>query len=95
MIKTLLLCLLALIGLSAAALPQVGDNVLVGTTHGNMIEYISGNVTGFGDGLLCLNCTSVLSSTTDNLGSFRPEEGDYPYEICIGTAQIFGMRWAD
>jgi hypothetical protein len=92
-----LVALLAVFG--DARTPLEGDYVSIQLPSS---EIYWGNITSFGDGLICLNCTAKMAknvalyhydnSTSDN--PFLPKGArNSPREICFGTNSIKSLNW--
>jgi hypothetical protein len=79
-VVVLILMLLAL-GVADARLPQVGDQVFIGTSS-SIPAYGSfqGEITDIGDGFICLKTKSISDQSLY-------------YDICIGVGSIVSLTW--
>jgi len=77
--------------LTDARVPQKGDYVRIHQQWDNdSIEVYEGNITDLCDGMICMDCTDIL--TIENHSSIHPDYG-YPLEICIGLENMLSLSW--
>lgn len=91
--------LMAILGLSCARAPVLGDHVGIKIESG--VVYW-GNITNVSQSMICLNCTEYMAAngaiyTYDNSISENPflPKGtrNSPYDVCIGTGTISSLSW--
>lgn len=83
---------LMIIEVAGAKLPQKGDHVAIITESGMVQEVAIGNITDMNENLICLNCTSLMKSTTIS-STFEDEGLNYPKDLCIALNRIVGLTW--
>jgi hypothetical protein len=60
--------------------------------NGPIVSY-QGHITDISDGLICLNCTNVVSTSGQGFSSSIIERESVPLDVCIGTGQISMLIW--